>query len=61
MYGQISIQTAPAIVYLAVFRLAPPSRASLLMFGGAVLPVIGATFVLARRQGMMEWIRDTGD
>jgi hypothetical protein len=57
---QIPIQTAPAFVYLAVFRLSPPSPASLLMFCLAVVLIIASTFVLARRQGMMEAIGTAG-
>jgi hypothetical protein len=53
---QIPIQSAPAVVYLVVFRLRPPSTASVLMFCLAVVLIIGSTFVLARRQGMMETI-----
>ena len=55
---QIPIQTATALVYLAVFRLSPPSRASVLMFCLAIVLIIGSTFVLARRQGMMEVIKN---
>jgi hypothetical protein len=51
---QIPIQTAPALVYLAVFRLSPPSMVSVLVFCLAIMLIIGSTFVLARRQGMME-------
>jgi hypothetical protein len=54
---QIPIQTAPALVYLAVFRLSPPSMASVLMFCLAVVLIIASTFVLARRQGMMEAVQ----
>lgn len=53
---QIPIQTAPALVYLAVFRLSAPSTVSVLMFCLAVVLIIGSAFVLARRQGMMEAI-----
>jgi hypothetical protein len=53
---QIPIQTAPALVYLAVFRLSPPSAASVLMFCLAVMLIIGSTFVLARRQALMGMI-----
>jgi len=53
---QIPIQTAPALVYLAVFRLSAPSAASLLMFCLAIVLIIAGTFILARRQGMMEAI-----
>jgi hypothetical protein len=53
---QIPIQSAPAFVYLAVFRLSPPSAASVLMFCLAIVLIIGSTFILARRQGMMEAI-----
>jgi hypothetical protein len=58
---QIPIQTAPALVYLAVFHLSPPSAASVLMFCLAVVLIIGSTFVLARRQGMREAIRLSAD
>jgi hypothetical protein len=51
---QIPIQSAPALVYLVVFRLSPPSAVSVLMFCLAILLIIGSTFVLARRQGMIE-------
>jgi hypothetical protein len=51
---QIPIQTAPAFVFLVVFRLSPPSAASVLMFCFAIALIITSTFVLARRQGMME-------
>jgi len=51
---QIPIQSAPAFVYLAVFLLHPPSAASLLMFCLAIVLIIGSTFVLARRQRVME-------
>ncbi|UCF99211.1 MAG: hypothetical protein JSV89_06640 [Spirochaetaceae bacterium] len=54
---QIPIQSAPAVVYLAVFRLAPPSATSMLLFCAAIPMVIGSSFVLARRQGMMEAIQ----
>jgi hypothetical protein len=53
---QIPIQSAPALVYLVVFRLSPPSAASVLMFCLAIVLIIGSTFVLARRQGMIEAI-----
>ena len=53
---QIPIQSAPAVVFLLVFRLSPPSTASVLMFCLAIVLIIGSTFVLARRQGMMEAI-----
>ena len=53
---QIPIQTAPALVYLAVFRLSAPSTVSVWMFCLAVVLIIGSAFVLARRQGMMEAI-----
>jgi hypothetical protein len=51
---QIPIQSAPALVYLVVFRLSPPSAVSVLMFCLAIVLIIGSTFVLARRQGMIE-------
>jgi hypothetical protein len=51
---QIPIQTAPAFVFLLVFRLSPPSMASVLMFCLAIVLIIGSTFVLARGQGMIE-------
>jgi hypothetical protein len=54
---QIPIQTAPAIVYLFVFGLAPPSAASVLMFCFAIVLIIGSSFVLARRQAALEAIR----
>ena len=57
---QIPIQTAPALVYLAVFRLSAPYTASLLMFCLAIVLIIVSTFVLARRQGMMEDIASAG-
>jgi hypothetical protein len=50
---QIPIQTAPALVYLAVFRLSPPSAASVLMFCLAAALILTGTFVMARRQGML--------
>jgi hypothetical protein len=50
---KIPIQLAPAVVYLAVFRLAPPSRSSLLMFAVAAALIIASAFVLARRQWVM--------
>ena len=53
---QIPVQTAPAFVFLLVFRLSAPSAAAVLMFCLAVVLIIGGTFVLARRQGMMEAI-----
>jgi len=53
---QIPIQTAPAFVYLAVFRMAAPCAASVLIFCLAIVLIIASTFVLARRQGMMEAI-----
>jgi hypothetical protein len=55
---QIPIQSAPAVVYLVVFRLSPPSAASLPMFCLGIVMIIGSTFVLARRQGMLEAIRN---
>jgi hypothetical protein len=55
---QIPIQSAPAVVYLAVFRLSAPSTASLLMFCLGIVLIVGSTFVLARRQGMLEAIRN---
>ena len=56
---QIPIQTAPAFVYLTVFRLSAPSTVSVLMFCLAVVLIIGSTFVLARRQGMIEAIESS--
>jgi hypothetical protein len=53
---QIPVQTAPAFVFLLVFRLSAPSAAAVLMFCLAVVLIIGGTFLLARRQGMMEAI-----
>ena len=55
---QIPIQSAPAVVYLVVFRLSPPSSASVLMFCLAIVLIIGSTFVLACRQGMLGSIRN---
>jgi hypothetical protein len=55
---QIPIQSAPAIVYLVVFRLSPPSPGSVLMFCTAIVLIIGSTFVLARRQGMLDSIKN---
>jgi hypothetical protein len=57
---QIPIQSAPAVVYLVVFRLSAPSTASLPMFCLAIVLIIGSTFVLARRQGVMEAL-ESGD
>ena len=54
---QIPIQSAAALVYLVVFRLSAPSTASLLLFCLAIVLIIGSTFVLARRQAMMEAMR----
>lgn len=54
---QIPIQAAPAFVYLAVFRLAPPSVSSLLIFCISIALIICSSFVLARRQGMMEGLQ----
>ena len=57
---QIPIQSAPALVYLVVFRLVPPSTVSMPMFCAAIVLIIGSTFLLARRQGMMEAFRLVG-
>lgn len=54
---QIPVQVAPAVVYLAVFRLPPPSRGSLLLFCASIGLIIFATFLLAGRQGKIEEIR----
>jgi hypothetical protein len=54
---QIPIQVAPAFVYLAVFRLAPPSAAAVLMFCSSIILIIASTFVLAGRQGKLEAIQ----
>lgn len=43
-------------VALTVFRLSAPSAASLLMFCLDIVLIIAGTFILARRQGMMEVI-----
>jgi hypothetical protein len=51
---QIPIQMAPALVYLAVFRLPPPSLTAVAFFCVAIVLIIASTFILARRQGMME-------
>lgn len=48
--SQVPQQALPLIIYLAVFRLAPPNRAALPLAGAGVLAIlIGAVF-LARRQ-----------
>jgi hypothetical protein len=57
---QIPIQSAPALIYLLVFRLVPPSTVSMPMFCAAIVLIIGSTFLLARRQGMMEAFRLVG-
>ena len=58
---QIPIQVAPAFVYLAVFRLTPPSAVSVLMFCSSIILIIASTFVLAGQQGRMEEIQAQED
>jgi hypothetical protein len=54
---QIPVQVTPALVYLAVFQLSPPSPASVVFFGVGIFLVMASTFLLARRQGRFEEAR----
>jgi hypothetical protein len=48
---QVPVQAAPALVYLAVFRLPSPFPAALPLFCLSAALILASTFILARRQG----------
>jgi len=53
---QIPVQVTPALVYLLVFLLVPPTVFSLLFLIVAILLIIISSFLLAKRQAQMESI-----
>jgi hypothetical protein len=48
------VQVTPAIVYLIVFALIPPSAVSLGLFICGMILVIASSFILTRRQVLLE-------
>ncbi len=53
---QVPVQIAPAFVYLAVFRLPPLSRVSVVMFCASIGLIITSTFLLSGRQSRLQGI-----
>ncbi len=51
---QIPQQALPLVVYFAVFRLPPPTPASLPLAGGGIVLILVGAVLLARRQAAMQ-------
>ncbi|MFW9943834.1 MAG: DMT family transporter [Candidatus Sifarchaeia archaeon] len=54
---QVPIQITPGLVYLFVFLLTPPTQSSLMLFSVAILLIIASSFLLGRRQILVESIQ----
>jgi drug/metabolite transporter (DMT)-like permease len=54
---QVPIQLTPGLVYLFVFLLIPPTQSSLILFSVAIILIIASSFLLGRRQILVESIQ----
>ncbi len=50
---QVPVQVGPAFVYLAVFRMRPPSTAAVLLLGAGIVLILSSSFLLGGRQGAL--------